>query len=101
MNLLMDFAYFVFDAIAILLLVATWQRSRIRGFLVLAVSYALGIVARWGIALSYRYFDPGDTLGLSWVYQLVWLLVSAVALYGLWDLYRHFRHAGRVAPSAH
>jgi len=97
MDFVMGFFYFALDALAILLLVATWQRSRVTGFLVLAGSYGLGIVARWGVSLSYRFIDSDQSMGLSWLYQSIWLVVSAVGLYGLWDIYRHFK---RSAPPA-
>lgn len=97
MDFVMGFFYFALDALAILLLVATWQRSRITGFLVLAGSYGLGIVARWGVSLAYRFVESDSSMAMSWLYQAVWLAVSAVGLYGLWDIYRHFT---RAAPPA-
>ena len=101
MDFLMGLLYFALDALAILILVATWQRSRVTGFLVLAGSYALGILARWGISLSYRLFDPSAVYGLAWVHQLAWLAASAAAIYGFWDIYRHFKRLpSSAAPLA-
>lgn len=98
MDYLMGFAYFALDALAILLLVAIWQRSRINGFLVLAASYCLGIAARWGLSLFYRLVDSEEAMSWSWTFQFAWLLASAVGLYGLWEIYRHFKRAQSIAP---
>ena len=101
MDFLMGLSYFALDALAILLLVAIWQRSRITGFLVLASSHALTILVRWAMTFAHRLMDGegmGFLFGLS---SFVWLIVSAVGLYGLWDIYRHFKRAPSAAlPTA-
>jgi hypothetical protein len=99
LGMLTGFAYFALDAVAVLLLFATWQRSRITGFLVLSASYALGILSRWLVTLSYRFAEAGDMQAMAWLSSLGWLVVSAIGLYGLWDIYRHFKRAGDSAPS--
>ena len=101
MEMLLGFAYFALDAVAVLLLLATWQRSRVTGFLLLAASYALGILSRWLVTLSYRLFEPDQVSAIDWLFTVSWLVVSVVGLCGLWGIYRHFRggpsHAAPVA----
>ncbi|MBW8368270.1 MAG: hypothetical protein K0M70_10490 [Arenimonas sp.] len=97
MDFLLGVVYFVFDAAAALLLVATWQRTRITGFLVLASSYVLGILARWIMPLLYR--GLGGDGGLTVLIQSLWLLIAAVALYGLWDIYRQLKRPAHAAPA--
>ena len=100
MDLLMGFAYFALDAVAILLLVAIWQRSRITGFLFLAAGHALGILVRWAMPWVHRLVD-GDGAGyVMGLYSVVWLVVSAVGLYGLWDIYRHYKRGQPAALPA-
>ncbi len=103
MDLLTGFLYFAFDAAAILLLLATWQHTRITGFLVLAASYALGILSRWFLPLLSRLIASGesDAIGnMALAYQATFLLVSVVGLYGFWDVYQQLKRRPAVAPSA-
>ena len=103
MDLLTGFLYFAFDAAAILLLLATWQHTRIAGFMVLAGSYALSILSRWLLPLLSRLMDGGSPdamVDLTLLYQATFLLVSAVGLYGLWDVYRQLKRRPAAAPSA-
>jgi hypothetical protein len=102
MDLLTGLLYFAFDAAAILLLLATWQHTRITGFLVLAASYGLGILSRWLLPLLSRLIASGepDAIGnMALVYQATFLLVSLVGLYGLWDVYQQLKRRPAVAPS--
>ena len=94
------FLYFAFDAAAALLLVATWQQTRITGFLVLAASYVMGIVARWVVPLLYRGVSddfPSDMLILAFL-RSIWFVIAAVALYGLWDIYRRLKRPASIEP---
>jgi len=102
MGFLQGFLYFAFDAAAALLLVATWQQTRVTGFLVLAASYLLGICARWLVPVFYR-LQSGDDVADIWFILLVrplWFLIAAVALYGLWDIYRQLKRPASAAPPA-
>ncbi len=100
MGFLEGLLYFAFDAAAALLLVATWQHTRIAGFLVLAASYGLGIVARWAMPWVYRSISDGQgpDMLLGTLVRSVWLVIAAVALYGLWDIYRQLKRAPLAAP---
>lgn len=102
MGFLQGFLYFAFDAAAVLLLVATWQQTRITGFLVLAASYLLGSVARWLVPVFYR-LQSGDDLadiGFTLLVRPLWFLIAGVALYGLWDIYRQLKRKAQTAPPA-
>ncbi|HEU0153746.1 MAG TPA: hypothetical protein VFQ84_10430 [Arenimonas sp.] len=91
MFLMMGLMYFVVDLAAILLLSACWQRTRIRGFAIVAASYGAGIVARWTAPLAYRWADSGDGgMGslAGVVVQTAFFLVAVVAVVGFWDIYR-------------
>ena len=102
MGFLEGLLYFAFDAAAALLLVATWQHTRISGFLVLAASYGLGILARWLMPLLYRGMsgDSGaDMLGVA-IARSIWFVIAAVALYGIWDIYRQLKRTSRPTPPA-
>lgn len=100
MGFLEGFLYFAFDAAAALLLVATWQHTRITGFLVLAASYVLGILARWVVPLLYRLAadDFGSDLLQTAFFRSLWFVIAAVALYGLWDIYRQLKRTSRATP---
>jgi len=81
--------FFVLNVAAILLLVATWQQTRINGFLLVAGSYVLGIVGRWTAPLAYRFADTG-TDQMTWILALVqsiYVVVAAMAVWGFWDIY--------------
>lgn len=92
MYFLMGVLSFGLDALAILLLLATWQHTRINGFLVLAASYALGILSRWTLPLLTRFMESDDALQyVGPVYQGSFLLIAGVGLYGLWDIYRQLK----------
>jgi hypothetical protein len=100
MGIVQEFLYFAFDAAAALLLVATWQRTRINGFLVLAASYVLGIVARWVVPLLHRGVasDFASNALLITLFRSIWFVIAAVALYGLWDIYRQLKDRTVPAP---
>ena len=100
MDLLTGFLYFAFDAAAILLLFATWQHTRISGFLVLAASYVLTILTRWLLPLLARLMETDAMGSLSLVYSASFLLIAAVGLYGLWDVYRQLRRRPAHASTA-
>jgi hypothetical protein len=100
MDYLQGLLYLAFDGAAALLLVATWQQTRIVGFLVLAASYVLGIVARWLVPVMYR-MQSDDWLSDLWFIILVrplWFVISGVALLGLWDIYRQLKRPPTTAP---
>jgi hypothetical protein len=102
MDYLQGLLYLAFDGAAALLLVATWQQTRITGFLVLAVSYVLGIVSRWLLPVMYRMqLDDGlsDLLFIILIRPL-WFVISGVALFGLWDIYRQLKRRPPLAPPA-
>jgi hypothetical protein len=100
MDLLTGFLYFAFDAAAILLLLATWQHTRITGFLVLAASYVLTILTRWLLPLLARLMEADAMGSLSLVYPATFLLIAVVGLYGLWDIYRQLKRRPANAASA-
>jgi hypothetical protein len=94
MDFLMGAMSFGLDALAILLLLATWQHTRIHGFLVLASSYALGILSRGLLPLLTRFMDSdgsGAIQNLGLIYQGSYLLITVVGLYGLWDIYQNLK----------
>ena len=94
MNFLMGLMSFGLDALAILLLLATWQHTRISGFLVLAATYALGILVRWLLPLLTRFMDSdgsGMVQNLGLIYQGTYLIIAAIGLYGLWDIYQQLK----------
>ncbi|GAB2501955.1 hypothetical protein [Arenimonas alkanexedens] len=83
--------FFAVDAVAILLLAATWQRTRILGFAIVAASYLTGVFTRWLAPWIYQLLDGGDATNLAvpgLVVQLLYLVISLVALAGFWDIYR-------------
>lgn len=98
---LFGFLFFATDLVAILLLVATWQHTRISGFLVLAATYLAGMVSRWLTPLAYRFAEADNFTFVSMAVQAVYFVVAVAAVYGLWDVYRQLkrRHAA-IAPSA-
>ena len=103
MGFLEGLLYFAFDAAAALLLVATWQQTRINGFLVLAASYVLGIVARWVVPMLYhgvRDDFASNMLMLAFL-RSIWFLIAAVGIYGLWDIYRRLKRPALGTPPAH
>ena len=102
MGFLEGLLYFAFDAAAALLLAATWQHTRITGFLVLAASYVLGIVARWVVPLLHRSVagDFASDALLITFFRSIWFVIAAVALYGLWDIYRRLKRAAPAPPPA-
>jgi hypothetical protein len=86
---LFSLIFFVLNVTAILLLVGTWQHTRINGFLLLAGSYVLGIVGRWTAPLAYQFAD-GGTDQMAWILPLVqsiYVIVAAMAVFGFWDIY--------------
>lgn len=90
---LFSLVFTVIDVAAILLLVGTWQHTRITGFLLLATSYLFGMVARWVTPLLYRFAD-GDFGMVGWIFPLVqsvYALIAAIAVFGLWDIYRSLK----------
>lgn len=92
--------YFAFDAAAALLLAATWQQTRITGFLVLAASYVLGILARWMVPVLYQWSSGGGLAGdiFTVVVKPIWFVTAAIALYGIWDIYRQLKRRAPAAP---
>jgi hypothetical protein len=94
--------YFAFDAAAALLLAATWQQTRIPGFMVLAASYVLGIVARWMVPLLYHWSSGDDLRGAIFMFLVkpIWFVTAAIALYGIWDIYRQLKRRVPAAPPA-
>jgi hypothetical protein len=102
MGFLMGMLYFGLDALAILLLLATWQHTRITGFLVLAATYALGILSRWLLPLLTRFMDSdgsGAIQNLGLIYQGTYLLIAAIGLYGLWDIYQQLKRRPSATSS--
>jgi hypothetical protein len=102
MSFVMGLLYFGVDALAILLLLATWQHTRVSGFLVLAASYALGILSRWLLPWLPRLMDLAESdsmYSLGLVYQLSYLLIAGVGLYGLWDIYRQLKCRPAAVPA--
>ena len=87
----MDVLFVLLNAASMLLVFACWQRTRIKGFLLLAISYLLGLVGRWTTALMVRVVDIGSDGSGQLVFlavQGVYLLVAALAVAGFWDIYR-------------
>jgi len=85
--------FFVLNLAAILLLVGTWQNTRIQGFLLLAGSYVVGMLGRWIVPLAYRISVDGSGQG-EWVYILVqstYVVVACLAVWGFWDIYRSLK----------
>jgi hypothetical protein len=100
MGLLTGAIYFGLDAMAILLLVAIWQRTRMSGFLLVALSYGIGLLFRPAMPLLMRMLGDGDAgnyeiIGL--ISQGVFVGSSIIALAGFWNIYSGFRR--RPAPS--
>jgi hypothetical protein len=90
-----DLIFFVLHVAAFLLLVATWQHTRIAGFLFIAGSYVLGMVGRWTAPLAYR-FAAGDEGHMEWILplvQFVYVVVSALAVFGFLDIYRALKRS--------
>ena len=98
MLLLIGFLYFAVDLLAVVLLVATWQHTRIKGFLVVAASVALGIVLRWAGPYVFRFSDSEDFEMINVVAQGVFIAVTALGVAGFWDIYRRLKQA-RAVPS--
>jgi hypothetical protein len=98
---MLGFLFFAFDAVAILLLVGCWQHTRINGFLMLAGSYALGILARWLSPLVYRFAEGEQFESVTVVVQLGYVAIAALALAGIWDIYRRLKAGlSSAAPTA-
>jgi hypothetical protein len=101
-NLLSGLVFLALDVLAILLLVATWQRTRIPGFAVVAASVAMGIALRWLAPFLYRSFDLSDPSG-QWLAMLVtdglYTAMTAIAVVGFWNIYRRLA-APPAAPPA-
>lgn len=92
--------FFVLNLAAILLLVGTWQHTRIQGFLLLAGSYLLGMLGRWIAPLAHRFAADGSGQS-EWIYtvvQSIYVIVASLAVWGFWDIYRSLR---RPAPGGH
>lgn len=100
MTLLIGFLYFALDLLAAVLLVATWQHTRIRGFLWVAASVVLGIGLRWVGPYLFRFSDSADFEMINIVAQLVFIAVMAVAVFGFWDIYRSLKQARTATPPA-
>ena len=100
-QMLTGFLYFGLDAVAVVLLVAIWQRTRILGFTLLALSYLIGMLARPAYPLMLRMMTDGDASTydvLSLVYTGVHVLAAVVALAGLLNIYLQLRRP--AAPVA-
>ena len=97
-GLVMGFLFFVVDVLAIVLLVACWQRTRFNGFLLVAASYALGIVSRWATPLLYRFVESDGLEVIHVVVQLLYLGVAALAVAGFWDIYQRLKTGRNDAP---
>lgn len=100
MMFLIGFLYFAVDLLAAVLLVATWQHTRIRGFLLVAASVALGIVLRWVGPYVFRFSNGEDFEMVNLVAQLVFIAVMALGVAGFWDIYRRLKRPRTAAPPA-
>jgi hypothetical protein len=103
MGLLTGAIYFGLDAMAILLLVAIWQRTRMSGFLLVAISYGIGLLFRPAMPLLMRVMGDADAsnyeiVGLS--SQGDFVGSSIIALAGFWSIYSGFRRTPAPPPAA-
>jgi len=92
--------FFVLNLAAILLLVGSWQHTRIQGFLLLAGSYLLGMLGRWITPLAYRFAADGSGQG-EWIYTVVqstYVIVASLAVWGFWDIYRSLKRPATGGP---
>lgn len=100
MGFLMGLLYAGLDVLAILLLIAIWQRTRLPGFLLVALSYGIGLLFRPAMPLLADLMDDagvGDYGAIALISQGVFLGSSIIALAGFWNIYSGFRR--RPAPS--
>jgi hypothetical protein len=100
MTLLIGFLYFAVDLLAAVLLVATWQHTRIKGFLWVAASVVLGILLRWAGPYVFRFSDSEDFQMVNLAAQLVFIAVTALGVAGFWDIYRRLKQGRPVSPPA-
>jgi hypothetical protein len=98
MMLLIGFLYFAVDLLAAVLLVATWQHTRIPGFLWVAASVLLGILLRWAGTYIFRFSGSANMEIVNVVAQLVFIAVMAIGVAGFWDIYRRLKQARAVPP---
>ena len=101
MGFLMGLLYAGLDVLAILLLIAIWQRTRLPGFLLVAASYGIGLLFRPAMPLLVRILGDGDAgnyeiIGL--ISQGVFLGSSIIALAGFWNIYSGFRRQPAPSP---
>jgi hypothetical protein len=103
MGFLMGVLYFGLDALAIVLLIAIWQRSRMSGFLLLAVSYGVGLLFRPAMPLLVSMMgdvDASSYHAIGLISQGVFVGTSVIALAGFWNIYSGFRNRTAPAPQA-
>lgn len=100
MMFLVGFLYFAVDLLAAVLLVATWQHTRIPGFLWVAASVVLGILLRWTGPYIFRFSGNANIEMVNVVAQLVFIAVMVLGVVGFWDIYRRLRRPSPLAPPA-
>ncbi len=98
MMFLIGFLFFAVDLLAAVLLVATWQHTRIPGFLWVAASVVLGIVLRWTGPYIFRFSGNANIELVNVVAQLVFIAVMVLGVVGFWDIYRRLKQAHAVPP---
>lgn len=80
-----------------LLLVATWQRTRIGGFLLLAASHVVGLLVGWVLTLMFRWGGM-DADGMAWLVHLLPLAGLLLAAAGCWQVYQALKPGTPRAP---
>jgi hypothetical protein len=70
---------------------AIWQRTRINGFLWIAVGLAGDTLATWASAAMFALRDGGAVEPLMLVSYLMRFLVLAVTAFGFWQVYTALR----------
>jgi len=100
---IMGFLFLLLNAVSMLVLFATWQRTHILGFLLLAIGYGLAIVGRWTTPLLSRVLDMGSDGAGQWIFlavQAVYLFIAALSLVAFWDIYRRLAKPSAPTPTA-
>jgi hypothetical protein len=100
MGFLMGLLYAGLDVLAILLLIAIWQRTRMTGFLLVALSYGIGLVFRPAMPLLMRLLGDGGYESIGLISQGVFVGTSIIALAGFWNIYSGFRRTSAPPPAA-
>jgi hypothetical protein len=103
MGFLMGLLYAGLDVLAILLLIAIWQRTRMSGFLLVAISYGIGLLFRPAMPLLMRVMGDADASNyeiVGLISQGVFVGSSIIALAGFWNIYSGFRRTPGPPPAA-